>query len=107
MFSQGVDLIAVPAAFTLLTGEAHWLPLLRARAIENQCFIIGANQGGMHTSSRSTSGGSVIIDGWGKVLAEVDKGACWLTAEIDLDELRQQRLDMPILRHQRFNISQL
>ena len=105
MFEQGVDLIAVPAAFTLLTGKAHWLPLLQARAIENQCYIIGANQGGDHTSSRSTSGDSVIIDGWGKVLASKEKGAGCVTAEVDLDQLAKYRKSMPIQQHQRFTVN--
>ncbi len=104
MFAQGVDLIAVPAAFTLLTGNTHWLPLLRARAIENQCYIIGANQGGVHSKSRSTSGGSVIIDGWGNVLSEAQMGECCIVADIDLQALQQQRSAMPISQHQRFEV---
>ena len=105
IFAQGVDLIAIPAAFTLLTGKAHWLPLLQARAIENQCYIIGANQGGDHTPSRSTSGDSVIIDSWGKVLASKEKGAGYASAEVDLDELAKHRKSMPIQQHQRFTVS--
>jgi nitrilase len=104
MFEQGVDVIAIPAAFTLLTGQAHWLALLRARAIENQCYIIGANQGGVHTPSRSTSGGSVVIDGWGKVLARVDMGAGCAVADMDVEELNKQRQAMPIKAHQRFGV---
>lgn len=104
MFSESVDIIAVPSAFTLLTGEAHWLPLLRARAIENQCYIVGANQGGVHSKSHSTSGGSVIIDGWGKVLAEAGQGECCVVSELDLPKLRQQRKAMPIAQHQRFEV---
>ncbi len=103
MFEQGVDVIAVPAAFTLLTGKAHWLPLLQARAIENQCYIIGANQGGEHTPSRSTSGDSVIIDGWGRVLASKESGAGIAVADMDLAELEKLRIAMPIKSHQRFN----
>lgn len=103
MFLQGVDVIAVPAAFTLRTGEAHWLPLLRARAIENQCYIVGANQGGVHSKSRSTSGGSVIIDGWGTVLAEAGRGEACIIADIDLDRLVQIRRKMPVADHLRFD----
>ncbi len=106
MFAEGVDIIAVPAAFTLLTGKAHWLPLLQARAIENQCYIIGANQGGEHTPSRSTSGDSVVIDGWGKVLAIKEQGAAVVLANIDINELDKHRQSMPIKQHQRFSISQ-
>ncbi len=103
MFDQSVDLIAVPSAFTLHTGEAHWLPLLRARAIENQCYIIGANQGGQHSSRRSTSGGSVIIDGWGNILAEAARGESVVEAMLDLETLHQQRKTMPCHQHRRFN----
>jgi nitrilase len=105
MFAEGVDVIAVPAAFTLLTGEAHWLALLRARAIENQCYIVGANQGGRHSKTRTTSGGSVIIDGWGKVLSEAGRGECCVMAEMDIQQLQQQRRAMPISRQQRFVVN--
>ncbi|HEY3700394.1 MAG TPA: carbon-nitrogen hydrolase family protein, partial [Spongiibacteraceae bacterium] len=70
----GAEIIVVPAAFTRKTGLAHWLPLLRARAIETQCYVIGANQGGEHSATRHTSGGSAIIDSWGEVLAEAGFG---------------------------------
>ena len=104
MFEQGVDVIALPSAFTLATGEAHWLPLLRARAIENQCYIVGANQGGEHSASRKTSGGSAIIDGWGQVLAEAGRGESCLVTRVDLLELAAQRKAMPIRQHQRFGV---
>ncbi len=102
LLEQKVDIIAIPAAFTELTGEAHWLPLLRARAIENQCYVIGANQGGKHSATRKTSGGSAIIDGWGNVLSECDKGEAVLIAAMDIDELHQQRKAMPVIQHRRF-----
>ncbi|ARN72973.1 carbon-nitrogen hydrolase family protein [Oceanicoccus sagamiensis] len=105
MFAQGVDIIAVPAAFTLLTGKAHWLPLLQARAIENQCYIVGANQGGEHTPSRSTSGDSVVIDGWGNIVAKADSGPAYIVAEVDTTVLEKQRRAMPIKQHQRFGIT--
>ncbi len=104
MTQQGLDIVAVPAAFTLHTGEAHWLPLLRARAIENQCYIVGANQGGKHNEKRATSGGSVIIDGWGNVLAEAGRGEGVVMADIDLDVLEKLRRNMPVHQHQRFRI---
>ncbi|MGX9079570.1 nitrilase-related carbon-nitrogen hydrolase, partial [Klebsiella pneumoniae] len=65
----GAELISVPAAFTAVTGEAHWEPLLRARAIENQCYVAAANQGGTHETGRQTWGHSMVIDPWGRVLA--------------------------------------
>jgi len=104
MFEQGVDVIVVPSAFTLATGEAHWLALLRARAIENQCYVVGVNQGGRHSASRVTSGGSAIIDGWGRVLAEAGRGEACLVSAVDLPALAQLRLDMPIAAHRRFGV---
>lgn len=104
MLKQGVDIIAVPSAFTLFTGEAHWLALLRARAIETQCYIVGANQGGRHSSSRYTSGGSVIIDGWGTVLAEAPRGEMCLMAELDTGKLSKLRRNMPVKNHLRFDV---
>ncbi len=101
---QGAELIAVPSAFTRQTGLAHWLPLLRARAIETQCWLIGANQGGRHSSKRSTSGGSVIIDGWGTVRAEAGFGEAVLTAAVDLEQLQRWRAAMPVINHRRFTL---
>lgn len=105
MLQAGVDVVAVPAAFTLHTGEAHWLPLLRARAIETQCYIIGANQGGTHGKRRRTSGGSVIIDPWGTVLAEAPRGESFVLGEVDPTYLQRIRRDMPIVDHIRFETS--
>lgn len=104
MLAEGVDMIAVPAAFTLTTGEAHWLPLLRARAIENQCFVIGANQGGKHSSKRSSSGGSVIIDSWGTVLVEAGRGETVVCADLDFEALNKQRAAMPAAQHRQFSV---
>lgn len=106
LFAQGVDLIAVPSAFTLKTGKAHWLPLLQARAIENQCYVIGANQGGKHSEKRTTSGDSVIINAWGEVLVHREKGPGCIVADLDLDELDVIRRSMPVQQHQRFAIVQ-
>lgn len=101
---DGAEIIALPSAFTRKTGLAHWLPLLRARAIETQCYIIGANQGGMHSKKRQTSGGSVIIDSWGEVLAEVGFGECIITATIDREKIQRERAAMPVAQHRRFKI---
>lgn len=106
MLAQDVDVVAIPSAFTLLTGEAHWLPLLKARAIESQCYIVGANQGGAHSKSRCTSGGSVIVDGWGMVLAEAGRGEACVVADIDLAKLEKIRSDMPLKQHLRFDVIQ-
>ncbi len=98
---QGAEILCVPSAFTQVTGEAHWEILLRARAIENQCYVIGCNQGGLHPSGRETFGGSCIIDPWGRLLAKIDKGIGWIMAEIELEKLREIRQAMPVLEHRK------
>lgn len=107
MLDEGMEILAVPAAFTLVTGEAHWLPLLKARAIENQIYVIGANQGGEHSPKRKTSGGSVILDGWGNVLTEAARGEAMICADIDLVSLKQIRKNMPVNQHRRFGVIRL
>ncbi|MCE2572114.1 carbon-nitrogen hydrolase family protein [Motilimonas eburnea] len=97
----GAQVIMVPAAFTYTTGQAHWLPLLQARAIETQCYIVAANQGGAHSFERKTWGHSCIIDPWGDVIGQLTTGEGVLTAPIDLVKLAQIRNSMPILEHQR------
>ena len=103
--ARGAQIIAVPSAFTRRTGLAHWLPLLRARAIETQCYVIGSNQGGIHNERRQTSGGSAIVDGWGTVLGEAGFGEACVLAEIDLDKLEKERAAMPVMGHRRFQIT--
>lgn len=98
--NMGASIISVPAAFTYVTGEAHWELLLRARAVETQCYVLAANQGGEHSSSRSTWGHSMIIDPWGKVLAEKkESGPGIVLADIDLGYLQQCRSKMPLQDH--------
>lgn len=98
--AQGADLLVVPAAFTAVTGEAHWQPLLRARAIENQCLVIGAGQGGQHSPTRSTWGHSQIIDAWGTVLSERDETGPGLVSAIwDRDQQQRWRACMPVQAH--------
>lgn len=104
LLDQGMDLLAVPSAFTRSTGLAHWLPLLRARAIEGQCLVVGANQGGEHSARRKTSGGSAIIDAWGRVLAEAGFGETVLTASWDQQAQREIRERMPLREHRRFRV---
>ncbi len=103
----GAELISVPSAFTALTGAAHWQVLLRARAIETQCVILAANQGGVHGLGRETFGHSAIIDAWGKVLAELPSGAGCLTQAGSLAEQALIRQRMPIWQHKRFSVAQL
>ncbi len=107
MFQQGVDIIALPAAFTQVTGQAHWMPLLRARAIENSCYVIAANQGGFHSSQRQTYGHSCVISGWGEVLTEIVQGEGVALADYQLDALQEQRRQIPTGLHQRFFVKNL
>ncbi|MDP1051439.1 nitrilase-related carbon-nitrogen hydrolase, partial [Klebsiella quasipneumoniae] len=79
----GADLLVVPAAFTYTTGQAHWELLLRARAVENQCYVIAPAQGGTHANGRRTWGHSLVIDPWGEVLAMLPEGEGVVTADID------------------------
>ncbi|MDP3738909.1 MAG: carbon-nitrogen hydrolase family protein [Hyphomonadaceae bacterium] len=97
----GAKIIAVPAAFTRITGEAHWHILLRSRAIETGCFIIAPAQGGKHQDGRETYGHSLIIDPWGEIVAEagIDPGV--ITATLDLAKVDEVRGKIPSLKHVR------
>lgn len=102
LFSQGAEILALPAAFIRQTGQAHWHVLARSRAIENLCYFIGANQGGTHTNDRKSYGHSFIIDPWGVIVSERDEvtpGVIY--AEINLEQLHQFRTSLPIAEHQR------
>jgi predicted amidohydrolase len=103
---QGASFIAVPSAFTEITGAAHWHVLLRARAIENSCYIFAPNQCGTHAGSRKTYGHSLIINPWGEILAEASNQPGIIIANIDLQFLHQVRNNMPSLKHNR-NIANL
>jgi nitrilase len=95
------DLLAVPSAFTHTTGQAHWELLLRARAVENQCYVIAAAQGGLHENARRTWGHSMVIDPWGEVLAVQAEGEGVVIAELDLQKLASVRSQLPALAHRR------
>ncbi|MBS1196770.1 MAG: Nitrilase/cyanide hydratase and apolipoprotein N-acyltransferase [Proteobacteria bacterium] len=97
-----VELILVPAAFTETTGRDHWEILLRARAIENQCYVLAVGQGGEHPGGRQTHGNSMVIDPWGLVLDRRDKGSGIVLAEIDPERIRQVRANLPALNNRRF-----
>ncbi len=101
LFRLQADIVTVPAAFTKVTGEAHWETLLRARAIENQCYVIAAGQGGKHSERRETWGHSMIIDPWGSVLDMIEIGEGIAIADIDLDYLSNVRKRMPIADQQK------
>lgn len=98
----GAELISVPAAFTAVTGAAHWQVLIRARAIETQCYLLAAGQGGLHPGARETFGHSAIVDPWGRVLAEQPQGEALLLAARDAAEQAAIRRRMPVARHKRF-----
>ena len=94
-----VDLILVPSSFTATTGKAHWELLLRARAIENQAYVLAPAQGGHHKNGRDTYGHSIAIDPWGGVLAVLASGPGVVTAEIDHAEIARVRQSLPALTH--------
>lgn len=94
-----VDLILVPAAFTDTTGRAHWEILLRARAIENQCYLLAVGQGGRHENGRMTHGNSMIIDPWGEILDRKMKGPGVVIADLDHARIAEIRESLPALAH--------
>ncbi|BBO91279.1 carbon-nitrogen hydrolase family protein [Desulfosarcina ovata] len=98
---KGANLIAAPAAFTLFTGKDHWEPLLRARAIENEVFVIAAGQWGAHPENKSCFGSSMIIDPWGTVMAKASEGVGFITAPIDLQLQAKVRAQIPNLQNRR------
>ena len=93
------DVLLLPAAFTYTTGRAHWELLLRARAVENQCYVVAAAQGGEHESGRRTFGHSMIIDPWGEVLAVLPEGEGVVVADLDGARLQSVRTRLPALKH--------
>jgi len=99
--SQGAEILFVPAAFTLFTGKDHWEILLRARAIENQCFVVAAAQIGKHPPNGNCYGRSMIIDPWGTVLATAPDTVGMAIAELDFDQLRRTREQLPALANRR------
>lgn len=105
--AQGADIIVLPAAFTKHTGEAHWEILLRARAIESQCYLVAANQGGTHANGRETWGHSMVVDPWGSVVAEVDQGVGAAMATLEPALLTEVRGKMPMANQERFSSAEL
>lgn len=93
---KGAELIAVPAAYPTVMGKLHWRPLLKARAIENQCYVIGANQQGMHDNHRQTFGQTMIVGPWGRVLGFHEVGIGYTVVEVDLERLHFLRAEFPI-----------
>ena len=101
LVGKGAQVIFVPSAFTALTGEAHWEPLLRARAIENQVYVIAPDQIGHNPKSFATYGNSMIVDPWGRVLARAADMPAVIFAEIDLAYLAKVRAELPALAHRK------
>jgi predicted amidohydrolase len=97
----GAEILTVPSAFTVPTGEAHWHTLLRARAIETGCFVLAPAQTGIHAEGRRTYGHSLIVDPWGTVLADAGDEVGFVTAELDLARVAEARRMVPSLKHDR------
>ncbi len=103
MIDEGMEVCVLPAAFTAFTGQSHWEPLVRARAIENQCYIIAAAQGGYHLNNRQTYGHSMVVNPWGNVLGSVGTGPGVVITEIEKSVLNTTRKNFRVLHHRRLN----
>ena len=99
LLDKGMEVVCMPAAFTAITGKAHWETLVRARAIENLAYIVAAAQGGFHLNGRETHGHSMIVDPWGTVLRQVPRGAGSVGCVLDLAYLRSTRRNFPTILH--------
>ena len=107
MRQAGADIIVVPSAFTKLTGQAHWELLLRARAVENQCYVLASNQGGTHANGRETWGHSMIISPWGEIEQQLTFGEAAISSTLDRQLLQSIRQKMPMISQERFTLAQL
>ncbi len=101
MLDSGMEVLAIPSAFTAITGKAHWETLVRARAIENLAYVVAAAQGGYHISGRETHGHSMIVDPWGTVLAQVPRGTGYVCCPLDQDFQSSVRRTFPTIQHRR------
>lgn len=101
--AQGAQILLVPAAFTAVTGRAHWETLLRARAIETQCWLVAVNQTGVHHGGRETWGHSLVISPWGEIVTDLGREAGNGVAAIDLTQIDTCRTAMPVQQHRRFS----
>ena len=99
----GAEIIVVPAAFTASTGKAHWEVLLRARAIENLCYVVASAQGGYHVNGRETYGDSMIVDPWGVVLDRLPQGSGYVIADIDIEDINSIRKNFPVLKNRKIS----
>ena len=100
---KGAEIIVIPSAFTAITGKAHWEVLLRARAIENLCYVVASSQGGYHVSGRETHGDSMIVDPWGVVLDRLPQGSGCVMADIDIENINNIRRNFPVLENRKIS----
>ncbi|MSQ80509.1 MAG: carbon-nitrogen hydrolase family protein [Candidatus Methylopumilus sp.] len=96
---KDIDLLVIPSAFTATTGKAHWEILVRARAIENQCYVLAPAQGGYHLSGRETHGHSLIVDPWGTIIDQLPRGSGVITGFLNKDYIKSIRKSLPSLNH--------
>ncbi|XP_065068309.1 deaminated glutathione amidase-like isoform X2 [Rhopilema esculentum] len=101
---MGADILTFPSAFTVVTGMAHWEVLLRARAIDNQCYVVAAAQVGQHTEQRRSYGHAMVVDPWGAVVSQCSEGVGFCLANLDIDYLEKVREGMPIWKHRRYDL---
>lgn len=103
MVNHGAELIAIPSAFTAKTGKAHWEVLVRARAIENLCYVVAAGQGGYHLNGRESYGDSMIVDPWGQILDRLASGSGFVIADYDRQQIAKVRRGFPVLDHRKIS----
>ena len=101
MLAKGMEVVAVPSAFTAVTGRAHWEILVRARAVENLCYVVAADQGGFHVGGRETFGNSMVVDPWGSALAQLPRGPGVISADVELERVVSIRKSFPATEHRR------
>ena len=101
LLDKGMEVVCLPAAFTAITGKAHWETLVRARAIENLSYVVAAAQGGFHMNGRETHGHSMIVDPWGTVLAQVPRGAGAVSCVLDMKYQTTTRRNFPTIKHRK------
>ena len=101
MMNHDAEIIAIPSAFTAVTGKAHWEVLVRARAIENLCYVVAAGQGGYHVNGRESYGDSMIVDPWGNILDRLASGSGVVIANYDRSQIRKVRKSFPVLDHRK------
>ena len=103
MLDMGMEIALVPSAFTAITGKAHWETLVRARAIENLCYVVASAQGGYHANGRETHGDSMIVEPWGMIVDRLPRGSGFVLAEIDRERIESTRRNFPAIEHRRLH----